>query len=132
MHTYIHTYIHAFKHTYTHTYTHIHSYGGREWWGAAESRYSWFSFDKYEPTYRNFDTFRASDDPEFVAIYLRVSAIKRQLSVTYQTVDELISDVSGNWAFCLLVRVRAGMLGTRASEQSQKPCGLQQSSGVSN
>ena len=73
--------------------------------GTRESSYAWFNFDQYESTFRNFDTFKATDDPEFLAVYIRVSKFKRDLSVTYKTFDEFISDVSGNWAICLLLGV---------------------------
>ena len=43
-----------------------------------------------------------ADDPEFLAVYLRVSAIKRELSVEYKSWEEFLSDVSGNWQFCFV------------------------------
>ena len=73
--------------------------------GQRESLYEWFSFDKYESQQRNFDTFKPTDDPEFLAIYLGVAGIKREISVAYKTWEEFISDVSGNWAVCLFIGV---------------------------
>jgi len=64
-----------------------------------EKSYSWF----------NYDTFEAARNPledqheEFLSIDLRVSPMKRAISVKYNTIDEFFGDIGGSWEFAIIM-----------------------------
>ncbi len=64
-----------------------------------EKSYSWFNYDAFEAARNPLE----DQQEEFLSIDLRVSPMKRAISVKYNTIDEFFGDIGGSWEFAIIM-----------------------------